>query len=335
LLLAILTGSFAAALAWAAFRRLIVVLILLIPLQIAAQMALTRMVSRVPALSASGADHAKLLHRLKDEGGLAMLMICAGYSLVLGFIQKEGRRVFGSLTEVRLAQEVHQALVPAISRRIGEYEIYGISVPSGQVGGDLVDLVETDSQWTAYVADVAGHGVPAGMVMAMVKSAVRMGTADATSLSSLLSNLDKVLGALSSPNVFVTFACIMGGQGPNLVFSLAGHLPILHYRRREGVIEERSISNLPLAAVPNSEFVTANITCEPGDVLAIVTDGLTETSDEAERELGLEPLKTALLESVDVPLDQVTQFLRNASLQYGKQLDDQTVLLVRRKLSLQ
>jgi serine phosphatase RsbU (regulator of sigma subunit) len=70
-------------------------------------------------------------------------------------------------------------------------------------------------------------------------------------------------------------------------------------------------------------------------VLAIVTDGLTETADAAGQELGLEPLKAALLESVDAPLEQVVQFLRNTSLQRGKQLDDQTVLLVRRTLSLQ
>src|SRR5262249_39371910 len=220
LLWALLSGSFAAALALAAFRRLITVLILLVPLQVAAQMALASISSRVPALSASGVDHGQLLHRLRSEGGLAMLMICVGYTLVVSFIQKEGRRVFGSLTEVRLAREVHQALVPAVCRRIGGYEVYGISVPSGQVGGDLVDLIEDEGEWMAYVADVAGHGVPAGMIMAMVKSAVRMGVADArSSLPRFLSRLDKVLGSLSSPNVFVTLACIVESGEADLVFA--------------------------------------------------------------------------------------------------------------------
>jgi serine phosphatase RsbU (regulator of sigma subunit) len=65
-------------------------------------------------------------------------------------------------------------------------------------------------------------------------------------------------------------------------------------------------------------------------VLAIVTDGLTEASDENEQELGLEPLKTTLLESADAPLAELMDALRRTSLNRGKQVDDQTVLLVRR-----
>ena len=273
--------------------------------------------------------HAALMLRLRAEGVLAMVMIVAGYVLVVMFIRKEGLRVFGAMTEVRLAREVQQALVPALSRKIGEYELFGVSVPSGEVGGDLVDVMEGSAGWTAYVADVAGHGVSAGMLMAMIKSAARTRSSNGT-LADLLCNLNRVFLSVAAPNVFVTFAGIASAGGPELTFALAGHLPVLHYSKRLGSVEERSVSNLPLGILPSAEFATASIICEPGDMLAIVTDGLTETSDEHAQELGLGPLKTAFLESAAAPLEQVVDTLRRTSLKQGEQVDDQTVLLVRR-----
>ena len=250
--------------------------------------------------------------------------------MVSAFIRKEGLRVFAVTAEVKLAAEVHQALVPVVSQRIGEFEIYGTSVPSGQIGGDLVDVIDRDHEWMAYVADVSGHGVPAGMVMAMVKSAVRMGNVQGAGLSGFLASLNQVLFSLSAPNVFVTFACLAGSDGGCIRFALAGHLPILHYRKQLQRVEERLVANLPLAVVPEANFEAAAIACEAGDVLAILTDGLTESADRNGRELGLEPLKAVLLQSGDQTLGQIAAALRKRSLEQGKQSDDQTVLLVRR-----
>jgi len=68
-------------------------------------------------------------------------------------------------------------------------------------------------------------------------------------------------------------------------------------------------------------------------VLAILTDGLTEAADGNGEELGLEPLKEVLLKSANASLDQIAADLRTRSLEQGKQVDDQTVLLVRRDSS--
>jgi serine phosphatase RsbU (regulator of sigma subunit) len=217
-----------------------------------------------------------------------------------------------------------------VAQRSGAFEFSGISVPSGQVGGDLVDLLQHGTEWTAYVADVSGHGVPAGMIMAMVKSAARMGSGSGENLSALLADLNRVLLSVSAPNVFVTFACISGSSGSNIQFALAGHLPILHYRKRLETVEERTVSNLPLAIVADAKFESANIECEEGDVLAILTDGLTETADASGQELNLGPLKEILRKSATQPLQQIVTELRNCALAQGKQVDDQTVLLVRR-----
>ena len=330
---AFITGAFSAAWAFAGFRRVIWLMAVLLPLEIGTFTLIGRFAKgHLVPFEQMNFSRDVVAHRLVLEGYFGMFSILIAYSLLTTFIRKEGIRIFGAMAEVRLATEVHQALVPALAQRIGGFEFCGASVPSGQIGGDLVDLMEHGNRWTAYVADVSGHGVPAGMIMAMVKSAARMGSSNGTSLSSFLADLNRVLLSVSAPNVFVTFACISGAAGGNIQFSLAGHLPILHYRKRLQAVEERTVSNFPLAIVADTQFEAANIECEEGDLLAILTDGLTEAADSHDQELGLEPLKEVLLESEAQPLQQIVTELRNRALAQGKQVDDQTVLLVRRSM---
>src|SRR6202035_3709088 len=84
----------------------------------------------------------------------AILLTSSAWPLALTFFNREGQRFFQVRTEMRLAGEIHQALVPAIESCFGDYEFYGISRPSGMVGGDLVDALASDGRWIAYVVDV-------------------------------------------------------------------------------------------------------------------------------------------------------------------------------------
>lgn len=334
-----ITACFAAAIAFTAFRAMVKSMIAVIVVLVAMSLLFGRFSGR-PVHNASNSieNPAELQRRVRIETAMAMVTIIAGYIFIVAFLRREGMRVFGPLTEVKLAREVHHALVPAIARQIGQYEICGASVPSGQVGGDLVDVIANDSvqdpRWTAYVADVSGHGVPAGMVMAMVKSAMRMGSSgNGVALADQVADLNRTLASLSGSNVFATFACIAGGDDGVLQFTLAGHFPILHYSKRLGTVEERSVSNLPLAIFPDTKFEIASITCQPGDILAIVTDGLTEVADKQENELGIEALQAVLLESARraASLQELLNALLERASRHGKQTDDQTVLLVRRR----
>jgi len=329
---ALASGVFAVGYAHAGFRRVIWLMVLLLPVQFLTMGYISNLANKyIRPITAADLTRETVQGRLRIEGAIMMFMIIGGYMLIVYFVRAEGLRVFGPLTEVRLAREVHQRLVPEIARRIGGYEIYGISVPSGQVGGDLVDVIQNGKTWIAYVADVCGHGVPAGMVMAMVKSAAHSSSSEQPSLAAFLSQLNSVLKELSAPNDFVTFACVAGDGGPEVQFSIAGHHPILHFRKKAGVVEERSVSNPPLAVFSGPDFSIASMECDEGDIVVVVTDGLTEAADKNGRELGLEPLKSVLLQSADAPLRATAQALRDAALRQGKQVDDQTVLLVRRE----
>ena len=230
--------------------------------------------------------HSELISRLDKALGLACVMIVIGYTLVFVVMAREGKRFFHIHAEVELASEIHRALVPAIDLRVGGFEIYGRSLPSGEVGGDLVDAFvrPEDGSWFAYVADVSGHGVSSGVLMAMLKSAMRMSLRQNHETGKMLDEVNNVFYSLKAPNSFATLAAINFEEQSGLGVVVAGHLPILHSDGHE--VRELDTPGLPVGILPDSEFRAIALDLKTGEMLAIVTDGLTEIFDKKGEEAG-------------------------------------------------
>jgi serine phosphatase RsbU (regulator of sigma subunit) len=272
---------------------------------------------------------AALEARLRTETNIVVVSLSASFVLLSQFVRQEGTRYVRAHTEIALARDIHRLLVPPISRRVGRFEFCGSSVSSGEVGGDLVDLVESDGRWIAYVADVSGHGVGAGLLMGMVKSAARTELRRPQPMERLLGSLDRVLIDLKKPEMFVTFAGIQFDGAAELQFSVAGHLPILHYRRSAAAVDELSLQQVPLAMFGERSFAASRTTCAPGDLFVILTDGLTEVFDRRDREFGLDGVKDLVRAHALEPLRDLQDTLLAAARAHGPQLDDQTLLLIR------
>jgi sigma-B regulation protein RsbU (phosphoserine phosphatase) len=301
-----------------------------IPLVVAAQIGgfswLSRAFQNSPVLAAQTSLLASQLQLLSTGGALSL---GAAYTFFMLFSSREGERFFRTHTEIALAQQLHQALVPEIHQNIYGFEIYGASVPSGEVGGDLVDLVTQGSDWTAYVADVSGHGVAPGVLMAMFKASVRSRILAGCEATSLLAGVHQTLYPLKTSNMFVT-AGFLQECGGRLTLSLAGHPALLHLQRTTGEICEYASADLPMGILPEQSFSSRNIECQPGDILLLLTDGLTEAANQAGDELGIDPIKAGLRQWADLPLPELFRKIRALALGFGKQQDDQTMLLVRR-----
>jgi len=204
-----------------------------------------------------------------------------------------------------------------------------MSVPSGEMGGDLVDLVQDGDKWIAYLADVSGHGVPSGVLMAMVKSAARMRLRTSSEPQLLLEELNHVISELSATNTFVTLACVASGRSNDLSFATAGHLPILHFRSATGIVYELATSNPPIGIFKEQAFDSSRAQFSSGDIAVLLTDGLTEVMDSREEEYGLERIKHLLANHSAQPLNVICEMLMSEAREFGKQADDQSVLLVR------
>jgi sigma-B regulation protein RsbU (phosphoserine phosphatase) len=270
-----------------------------------------------------------LQQRLGLDVGFTVLSLVAGFTLLSTFVRVEAARYGRLRAEVDLAREIHRVLVPALATRVGRVEVRGVSAPSGDVGGDLVDVVEHDGRWTAYVVDVSGHGVASGLLMGMVKSAARVALGGGATLAPLLTLLNRVIVELKSPTMFATFAGLQAKGDHELELTVAGHLPILRRRAGASTVEELTMAQLPIAMFEDTTYEAMPLAVTAGDLFVILTDGLTEVVNAKDDELGLERLKALVAAHGDEPLASIERRILETARAHGPQIDDQSLLLVR------
>jgi len=270
-----------------------------------------------------------LQHQLIWLGVGGIFSILVGYLLLIVFVRRLGESYFRVQTEVKLAGEIHASLVPAIEKRIGQFEFYGLSQPSSEVGGDLVDVTEIQGKWTGYIADVSGHGLSSGVLMAMFKTAMRTRLQEGDSPAQALNGVQQALFPLKPPQMYVTVAVLQGDGAKRIQFTSAAHPPLLHYRCASHRVDEYPPADPPLGLLDGQQFSESTIESSPGDVFLILTDGLSEVFDRHGKELGIEPIKSVFDQNAERPLSDLFKTLRGVATAFGAQNDDQTILLVR------
>ena len=263
-----------------------------------------------------------------DGAGLLTAMM-VGYRLFLNFAATEGIAHVQLKTELAFAQAIQTTLAPPVRYQDSRLEAYGRTRPSDAVGGDLVDLVESCGSVLAYVADVSGHGIPAGVLMGMVKTAMRHGLLLHQPLSSLLESVNCILPNVKEPYMYATLAGLRFSDPARAEYAAAGHLPVLHYRQVHKDVVQWPAEQFPLGLFPDLAYPTQYVPCGSGDIFAIVTDGLTETVDELEQDFGLERLEQLLVQNAARTLPEIFDSILAAVSRYGSQKDDRTLLLVR------
>ncbi|MDQ3069237.1 MAG: serine/threonine-protein phosphatase [Acidobacteriota bacterium] len=276
-------------------------------------------------LSASDVRHWR--DHLRFNALLLIAFIAAGYGLFVSLFTREGARYWTTTAEIRLAQRIHQRLVPAIDGRGAHAEWAGVSTASGDIGGDLVDIVEGPAGIVGCVADVSGHGVGAGLLMGMFKTAFRTSVARLSDPAELLAEIHIALAPLTEPNMFVT-AGVMRVSAGSLQFAGGGHPPMLLYRKATGRVEEIASTGPAIALLDDFSCSAVDTPFEQGDVALLLTDGILEALDAGQQEVGLEPVSRILAAHAAAPLTDLVARI-SALAAVGTRVDDQTVLAVR------
>ncbi len=264
-----------------------------------AQIKRTRLVWPLSLLMALGlflgylAEHAAahilvpdaVFRRIVVDAIAAWVGVAAGYRLLLSFVTSEGLDHVRMHTELALAHGIQQTLVPTVSIANARFEVYGRSMPSEEMGGDLIDVIPSDESLLAYIADISGHGLPAGQLMGMLKAAMRMALQFRHKPPSLLQSADRVLPAVKEPDMYATLALLSFDNSMEAEYALAGHPAILHYRANSRNTARLSMEQFPLGLIPGGHYFSARAAYTPGDVFLLLTDGIPEAVNEKDEEL--------------------------------------------------
>jgi serine phosphatase RsbU (regulator of sigma subunit) len=198
--------------------------------------------------------------------------------------QDQLRRMNQQMTRnLQIARRVQEALMPARAFSSPGIEVRSAYIPSEVLSGDFYDYFLQDGVLYLFVADVSGHGLPAAILVSMLKSYIHTEVDNARPLSEFMARLNDFLFAVSLPTQFATAALFRLDGTRTLSYANAAHPPFVLHRRGSGeTILLEQPSNL-LGAMPNMSFEEQTLSIGAGDTLFVYTDGLTDRMN-AERE---------------------------------------------------
>jgi hypothetical protein len=305
-------------------RRVFKLIPVLIILAVAAAYV-PKWLPRGPHIPLSDAAH----QRIALDAICIMSATMLGYWVFLLFINTQGVEQVRTRTELDLAYHMQQMLVPPITYRTESFEAYGVSLPSEEVGGDLVDLIPTEAGWVACLADVSGHGIRASLLMGNLKTALRYGFAQGESLSGVIAAVCKVLPEVKPDEMYATFAGLRFAGKGQAEYLIAGHPPILHYHAADHRAERCGMEQFPLGLTGDCAYDSSLASYGPGDLFVLLSDGVIETESARGVEFGFEGVERVVVQHAADPLQDITNRLMSELAKFGRRTDDQTILLIR------
>jgi len=220
--------------------------------------------------------------RLLELFAVQVTVAMESVRLTLESLERERMR-----NELEMAAAIQTHLYPQVFPDVEGYRIEAKATPSRQVAGDTYDAFTDGDTLVVTITDVSGKGVGAGMIASGVHAAVRLMAVNGVGLSDLSVRVNDYLSGATEDNRFATFAMVRLEPDGRLVAVNAGHCPLL-IRRSDGRIDEISSSGFPLGMMPVATYSEHETRLEPGELLLLYTDGLTEAEDPDEEEFGVE-----------------------------------------------
>lgn len=189
--------------------------------------------------------------------------------------------------EVAEARSIQQGLLPKSIPQQAGYEIAGAWQPAQSIGGDYYDVLAFDETTLGLcIADVAGKGLPAALLMSNLQAAVRGLASPALPPDGLCARLNSLVCHNTGNDRFITFFYAqLDGPARLLRYTNAGHnAPIVLHR--DGSHDRLEAGGGVLGVFPNQKFTTGAAQLAPGDRVILFTDGVTEASDGTGEEFG-------------------------------------------------
>jgi len=240
--------------------------------------------------------------------------------------------------DLRLAGEVQHHLRPHVFPDIGEVEIEALSQPSTHLGGDYYDVLAVDERrWGFVIADVAGKGPAAALMMAACRATLRLCAANEPRAAAVVKRVNRALHGDMPRGMFISlFYGILDLDTNRFNYVRAGHEPSLLLRAGGGEPELLAAGGLALGfddgAVFDAVLEEGEVELRAGDLLALYTDGITEAANAAGDEFGRDRFAQALARhdqtSLAKMVDKLDRYLRQFSA-LAQRNDDRTLLLVR------
>jgi phosphoserine phosphatase RsbU/P len=231
--------------------------------------------------------------------------------------------------EMEDARLIQRGLLPTAVPQVAGTGVAVAWQPANGVGGDCFDTLAFGRALGVSIADVAGKGLPAALLMSNLQAAVRAFAQESSPPSLICSSVNRLLCRNMASGRFATFcyARIEPDAG-RIVYSNAGHNPPLLVRG-DGSTALLALGGMVLGVFPDNNYEQAHLPIAPGDRIVFYTDGITEARDAAGDEYGEDRLTGVAVESRHLPIERMKDALLAHVTEFcGGKFDDDATLIV-------
>lgn len=237
--------------------------------------------------------------------------------------------------QLEIARQVQLDLLPAADPDFEGFDISSYIFPTEEVSGDYYDWVKVfDDQIGIVVADAVGKGIPAALLMAFLRASLRSCVQIGYAPHIAFSKVSSLLRDSIEDNKFITAIYgILDSTNKTFVFSNAGHNPPLLIKPN-GEFRYVEYGDVPLGMFDDSHYHQHFIRFEPGQVMVIYTDGITEAANPTGEEYGEERLANRVLDGIHLPAKKLIDHIRKGVDDFTEKKfldDDGTLFIVKAK----
>ncbi len=251
-------------------------------------------------------------------------------------LQNELREAHKKLRrEFKIIGEIQRSFLPSEFPSHSYIRLAACYEPSQLAGGDYYDVIEIDDEhWGLVMADIAGHGVSAAVVMALTQWTVKEFAGGITSPSEALTKFNEVLTRHLTSDHFVTmFYGVLNLKTMKLTYASAGHGAMIHYSSEHNMIKKLKTENgFPLKSFEGDQYDERSTIIGPKDVILLFTDGVVEVMDENHILYGIERLGSLLFNHNSKSPQEIVDLILNDTLKFQKDInryDDFTLLVLK------
>ena len=239
--------------------------------------------------------------------------------------------------EIAVAREIQMGTLPKASPTVPGYEFAGLFQPADDTGGDTYDFVpNTDGAVMVLMGDATGHGIGPALSATQVRAMLRLAQRFGAGLDDTFRHINDQLVVDLPDDRFVT--AFLGRLDPDhhiIHYHSAGQGPLLHFHAATSDCELLSPTTFPMGAMTLAILKPAQrVELAPGDVFALISDGVFEYHDNADRQFGEQAVVEILREHHRGPMPDLLQRVLDALARFGQgapQRDDITMVLIKRQ----
>jgi sigma-B regulation protein RsbU (phosphoserine phosphatase) len=236
------------------------------------------------------------------------------------------------------ARELQKSILPEHEYKFHDYTVFGVSQPAEIVGGDFFDYLEIGDEHERIgvaVGDAASKGVSAAAEAMYTSGALRMASNFELKIAPLMKRMNQLVNKIFADDKFVSlfYGELSTNKGGLFLYSNAGHNPPFFVKSISNEILHLDPTGPVLGPAPNAKYTVENINFEPGDVLLIYTDGITESANLEFEAYGEERLKKCFEKGRNLSPKEICYAILEDVLKFstdGKYADDKTLVVIKR-----